>query len=483
MKSFELRANDITITSTENDDKLVVEGYVNETEKWSYKLRSKKGPFIEKIEKGAFKRALDRGLDIHFLAEHDKNKILASTRNGSLTLKEDDKGLLMRATISKTSYGKDYYELIKDGILRNMSFGFNVIKDTWKQGKNGILERSIKDLNLFEVSVVTNPAYPQSNLSARGMDLVEEVEVTEIRKENKDVSTLDEYRERLKALQENREYKPKEKKENMKIEERATTQTNEEVVGATNKNINIMEEVVNTAHILNYVRKVYKTREYLNDSQTTVVAKGKLKANKVGEFEDAQLLNALNTFKEIKINSERYPIAVEVPVKLLNELTEETKREIIEIPFERAIYDSIAEDVVTAINNGATKKVSGVVDKTLINKMVKALPKKYMDSAIFICDENTYNILDELYGESNMDYMYGLLTIKGIPVLPLDIETETLQLANLNRCVQVTMEDKVTHVETKQDNAQAIKGVKIFVSDIYASVDVADLDAVVVRGE
>lgn len=470
MKSFELRANDIMLTSTEKDDKLVVEGYVNETEKWSYKMKSKKGPFIEKIEKGAFKRALNRGIDIHFLAEHDKNKILASTRNGSLTLTEDSKGLLMRATISKTSYGKDYYELIKDGILRNMSFGFNVIEDSWKQGKNGTLERSIKDLNLFEVSVVTNPAYPQSNLSARGMDLVEEVEVTEIKEEERKLDSYEKIKELLN--------KKNGEKENMKIEERATTQTNAEVVGATNGNVDIMEVVVGTAHILNYVRKKFVDRKNINEHKEMLVQSGLGKATVVEEGQ-ATPLEGIGNYKGINADYKRYSTAERISQKFVNDVD---VTEFVEIPFATRIYEKIATDVVTTINTGATKKVTGVVDKTLINNMYKALPKKYMGSAIFICDENTYNVLDELYGNSNMDYLYGMLTVKGIPVLVVETETETLQLANLNRCIQVNLEEQPMFKNT-QDIAEAIRGTRVFESDLYAAIELADLDAVVVRGE
>ena len=186
MNKLEIRLNELAIdslTTTETNDDLVVEGYVNETGKWSHQMRSKKGLFIEKIMPGAFSKALKNNSDVHFLAEHDSNKILSSTRNNSLILTEDEKGLKMKATISKTSYGKDYYQLIKDGILRNMSFGFFPIKDTWKKGSNGILERSISELALFEVSVVTNPAYPASAISARGLDLVDEVEVPNLEEE------------------------------------------------------------------------------------------------------------------------------------------------------------------------------------------------------------------------------------------------------------------------------------------------------------
>ena len=176
MKNIELRMNSFNVVENDDEGKLIVSGYVNETGKQSHLLGSKK-KFKETIQKGAFTRALKKGNDIHFLAEHDENKILASTRNGSLTLKEDEKGLLMTAEISDTSYGRDYHTLIKDGILRNMSFGFSVDKDKWRKLNDGTYTRDISDLTLYEVSVVTNPSYPQSSISARGLNVVEDIDI------------------------------------------------------------------------------------------------------------------------------------------------------------------------------------------------------------------------------------------------------------------------------------------------------------------
>ncbi len=186
MKNIELRMNDFNILE-DTSEGLVVTGYVNETGKQSH-LLGKRKKFREVIKKGAFTRALSKGNDVHFLAEHDANKILASTRNGSLKLVEDDNGLLMTAEISNTSYGRDYHTLIKDGILRNMSFGFSVDKDKWRKLNDGTYTRDIDDLTLFEVSVVTNPAYPQSSISARGLNLIEDVDIPEdVETEEKDV--------------------------------------------------------------------------------------------------------------------------------------------------------------------------------------------------------------------------------------------------------------------------------------------------------
>lgn len=180
MDNIELRVHEEDFTVLANGD-LLVRGYVNESESFSNILfdKKKKVKFREKITRGAFTEAINRGYDIDFLAEHDQKLILASTRNGSLSLTEDDRGLYMEAKIAKTSYGRDYYELIKEGILRNMSFGFSNIKDSWKRAIDGVYERTIEKLDLFEVSVVKNPAYSQSAIAARGINLIEEVIIPE----------------------------------------------------------------------------------------------------------------------------------------------------------------------------------------------------------------------------------------------------------------------------------------------------------------
>ena len=174
MKKLEVRL--INSSLNVEDDSLVVEGLVNETEKWSHVLGVRK-KFRERICRGAFAKAIDANPRIDFLCEHDTNKLLATTENNSLQLWEDEQGLKMRAIICPTSYGKDIYELMKSNIVNHMSFGFRVLSDKWKKLSNGIHERTVEELELLEVSVVRNPAYPQSAIAARGMELVEDVDI------------------------------------------------------------------------------------------------------------------------------------------------------------------------------------------------------------------------------------------------------------------------------------------------------------------
>ncbi|WP_253701315.1 HK97 family phage prohead protease [Bacillus sp. FJAT-29814] len=180
INKMELRLENMNLTGT--DEGLKVSGYVNKTNQWSQVLGVRK-KFVERIEPGAFRRALQNGNEIHFYAEHDPTKILASTRNGSLELREDEQGLFMSAKISDTSWGRDYHTLISDGIIQNMSFGMKVLKDSWKKLNDGTYQRSISDIFLAEVSAVRNPAYIQSTIAARSIEIVEDVEPTEEKQE------------------------------------------------------------------------------------------------------------------------------------------------------------------------------------------------------------------------------------------------------------------------------------------------------------
>lgn len=201
MENMELRVLESSI-SAHSDGEMIVEGLVNKTESWSHELGLRK-KFREKVSKGTFQRALAGGERIDFLGEHNANLLLATTENDSLQLWEDEEGLKMRARISPTSYGKDFYVLMKDGLVNHMSFGFKVLSDKWKKLTDGTYERTIDKIALKEVSVVRNPAYPQSSISARGIELIEDVEipaeVDEVRSQEQ--TELDKVKEVVNQLQ------------------------------------------------------------------------------------------------------------------------------------------------------------------------------------------------------------------------------------------------------------------------------------------
>lgn len=127
------------------------------------------GGFVEYIQPGAFARSLKSRNDVKMLWNHDASQPLASIRSGTLKLWEDEVGLRVEAKLPDTSTGRDLAVLLRDGIIDKMSFGFNVIKDTWNPEGN---ERTLKSVRLFEVSAVTWPAYSATSASVRALDLV-----------------------------------------------------------------------------------------------------------------------------------------------------------------------------------------------------------------------------------------------------------------------------------------------------------------------
>lgn len=147
------------------EDTVELEGYVNAVERNSKPLLSRMGKFIERICKGAFKKAIERNDDIHILLNHDWNKDLGSTKQGNLELSEDAIGLKARAVITDP----EVVEKAKNGDLIGWSFGFSDV-DVENTVENGLPTRAVKELDLYEVSVLDRqkvPAYEGNLITAR----------------------------------------------------------------------------------------------------------------------------------------------------------------------------------------------------------------------------------------------------------------------------------------------------------------------------
>ena len=133
-------------------------------------------PFIERIKPGAFKRSINSRNDIKLLWNHNTDMVLGSTRAGTLTLKEDEIGLRVVATLPDNSWGRDAKVSIQRGDVTGFSFGFTVPAggDSWNSEGT---ERTLKSVRLMEVSTgVAFPAYPSTNGTAqvRGLDKIAE---------------------------------------------------------------------------------------------------------------------------------------------------------------------------------------------------------------------------------------------------------------------------------------------------------------------
>lgn len=176
---IELRSLPFNVVAQDEGDRLTVSGIVNRVGSVSEVITNRRTgkKFRETIEPGVFSRAIDRAKRVDFLSMHDKNQVLSTTDNDSLELRETDEGLSMNAQISGTSWGQDTYRLINDGIIKGMSFGMRVLNQDWSRGADGLPLRTIKDIDLFEISAVRNPAYKASSIEARDTDSIIDVEI------------------------------------------------------------------------------------------------------------------------------------------------------------------------------------------------------------------------------------------------------------------------------------------------------------------
>lgn len=125
------------------------------------------GDFYEVVLPSFFDRALREKQDTVLQAEH-AGLPLARTSSGTLKLSKDSTGLAFEADLADTSTGRDVRTLVERGDLASMSFGFTVAEDAWSLRKDGAQLRALVEAErLFDVSVVTFPAYAGTDVALR----------------------------------------------------------------------------------------------------------------------------------------------------------------------------------------------------------------------------------------------------------------------------------------------------------------------------
>ena len=152
---------------------LHISGYVNAVERESRRLPARmcsraKSDFVEKISAGAFGRAVSRAREVRLMFNHKQD--IGGTADGTLKLSEDSIGLKAVAVVSDP----DVVTAAKQGELRGWSFGFTSAKDRWEDVSEGLQRRTIDDLDLQEVSILSvTPAYVGTSVELRGESLAE----------------------------------------------------------------------------------------------------------------------------------------------------------------------------------------------------------------------------------------------------------------------------------------------------------------------
>lgn len=132
------------------------------------------GGFREIIMPGAFDRALEEGHDVRALVNHNGDKMLGRTSSKTLKLDVDEHGLMVEIDVPDTQDGRDTITLVERGDLSQMSFAFRTLADNWRHEEGEVI-RELMDLELFDVSVVAFPVYPQTEVSARAKDRAREL--------------------------------------------------------------------------------------------------------------------------------------------------------------------------------------------------------------------------------------------------------------------------------------------------------------------
>ena len=126
------------------------------------------GFFREVIARGAFTKTLQTA-DVRAYYGHERARLLGRSSAGTLRLAEDAKGLAVEIDLPDTSDGRDVRTLIERGDITGMSFGFIVTRQEWDE-TGDIPTRTIFEVELREVSIVSEPAYDGTSLALRSLD-------------------------------------------------------------------------------------------------------------------------------------------------------------------------------------------------------------------------------------------------------------------------------------------------------------------------
>jgi len=126
------------------------------------------GGFREKIDPGAFADTLNTG-DVRALKNHNSDYVLGRNKSGTLTLSEDQRGLKIDIMPPDAQWAKDLMVSIDRKDIDQMSFGFRTIDQMW-EGEYPEEIRTLMKVELFDVSPVTFPAYPDTEVGLRSLE-------------------------------------------------------------------------------------------------------------------------------------------------------------------------------------------------------------------------------------------------------------------------------------------------------------------------
>jgi uncharacterized protein len=127
--------------------------------------------FYETIAPGAFDETLANGDDVRFLFNHDANVVLGRTTSRTLRLRSDTVGLAFEVDPPDTQAARDIVTSVERGDISQCSFAFDVIDADWSEENVNML-RTLRKVKLYDVSAVTYPAYPDTEVQVRARERI-----------------------------------------------------------------------------------------------------------------------------------------------------------------------------------------------------------------------------------------------------------------------------------------------------------------------
>ncbi|MBO7691535.1 MAG: HK97 family phage prohead protease [Methanobrevibacter sp.] len=185
----EIRLNECEVRAEDNEEgKMIIEGYPIVFDREAY-IEGWDGGFYEKVDRKAFDNA-DMS-DVCLKINHnDDFFICARTRNGSLTLTPDERGMFIHAELIDTTQNRDVYKMVQAGLLTEGSFAFTVEEQEviehgkWSDPDYEIHRTILKVGKLFDVAICTNGAYGNlTEIYARSYEALENVKHNSLEKE------------------------------------------------------------------------------------------------------------------------------------------------------------------------------------------------------------------------------------------------------------------------------------------------------------
>lgn len=472
---IEIREMSARTTTIAEENKKIVEGVVNKPAQKSEILHDKNGKqFVEMIMPNAFAEAIEQAENIRLLLNHDKSKILADTKSGSLIIEEKNGQVTMKAELVETSDGKDAYELVKKQLSGGLSFGFTTIDDEWQE-VDGMYQRKIKKMILNEISIVSDPAYSQSSVEARSIEVPTKITI------EKEVQT------KMETLM--KETRNTTLSSIIKGETRALQTTVEGAAVIPTQVANtIVEKAQQISGVFDKVTKLKSESGHLKVAREN--------SNTVATFleEGETAIEQGLDLKYVQLTQKR----VAAPLSLSNQLMNDSAVDI-DSYVERKLAKSVANAMDKAILTGnGIKDFKGVTTDIDVPKIQMAaitydsllelslqLPQAYLQGAMFVLNKTVFNAVAKLKDGNGHFYMQNgvvngvvTATLFGYQVAISDYLTDTnpILFGNFEEGYTVLVKQE-SQMQVVNDTTQALRGSRLFLYDLYVDGAVTNPEA------